>query len=269
MRTEIKELKILLFSMVVFIVLFLSPIESLCAVRTQSVQAEEIQFLTKTRSILTLSKRKLNLQTEMPSSGNKMTEPVDSKRLPAADSNSKLQTDVPTQPQPKAITPKMPSMNSRFASFLLYAALIGIIAAVLFTLRQNLWSFSRSRPVLSKPVDLYNPEGEAITARMEKAQLKADDLAEIGDFAGAIHTLLLQSIAELRSRLGLHIAASLTSREILSKINLPEKTRFVLEDIISCVEVSYFGMYSPGIEDYRLCRGNFDVLIQSLAKELV
>jgi hypothetical protein len=59
------------------------------------------------------------------------------------------------------------------------------------------------------------------------------------------------------------LSASSTSREILRHIDLSSEGRAVFADIVAHVEVSYFGMYEPGEEDYAICRRSFDTLIQT------
>lgn len=211
-------------------------------------EQEKNSFSHKARSFVRVSKNAQGLQTDLPL-----------KEEPLPESKTPFRIDLPQPPLSMAST--------RFASFLLYAAIFVIVLVICVTLRDNLWSFSYSRPLVSGIE--RDVSAAAVSERMEKAQLRADDLAAEGDYAEAIHILLLQSMRELRLRLGLSIAASLTSREILSRVALPSQGRAVLADIISSVEVSYFGTHSPSADDYQVCREKFDVFVGTLAQGAV
>lgn len=92
----------------------------------------------------------------------------------------------------------------------------------------------------------------------------ANDLASQGRYVEAMHSLLLLSFAEIREKLGIGFADSLTSREILRRIPLPESGKKSLKDIIARVELSYFGAYPATAGDYNACRESFDALMQLL-----
>jgi hypothetical protein len=109
----------------------------------------------------------------------------------------------------------------------------------------------------------------AVAARMDKARSGADELARRGDFAKAMHSMLLQSVNELRRRLEAPIASSLTSREILARVPLSPEARALFAGIIDRVEISHFGPYLPGEEDYTACRRSFEELTRTLRQERV
>jgi hypothetical protein len=106
--------------------------------------------------------------------------------------------------------------------------------------------------------------GAADPAEITLAQ--ADELAARGFFVEAIHLLLLHSLAEIRRRLGLEFADSLTSREILRRARLPEEVTSALRSIVTRVELSYFGGYPAAEPDYQSCRAGFEALSSVLAK---
>jgi hypothetical protein len=185
----------------------------------------------------------------------------------------KLQTEMPEDTE--EVSPedyhkfKFPQWAVKIAGFLRqYAKLIlfasvGIIAAVvLINLKNNLWSFSRSQKLSFGGDKMADPSGAV--ARMEQAQAEAEDLAGEGSFAQAMHMLLLRSVNEMRGRLSSPIAASLTSREILSHLGLSAEEREAFAAIVGCVEISYFGAHTPGEDEYTACRGNFDALASLL-----
>jgi hypothetical protein len=85
----------------------------------------------------------------------------------------------------------------------------------------------------------------------------ADELARAGRYAEAIHTLLLRTLVELVRATRTRVPASLTSREILDRVPLVPAARAALYQVVSTVEVSYFGDEVPGAPDYERCRGEF------------
>lgn len=145
---------------------------------------------------------------------------------------------------------------------LLWGAVILGVAVTLWSLRDSLPAFSRSRRIKAGdvPAGFSDPSG-----RMEEAQLEADDLARRGQYGEAMHVLLLKSLAEIRLRLGTSFAVSLTSREILRKVSLPQSGTGALGAIVQSVEQTYFGGRPAGHEDYLGCRQEFETLRRSLA----
>ena len=97
-----------------------------------------------------------------------------------------------------------------------------------------------------------------------EAMTTADELARQGRFVEAMHTLLLQSLADMRQRLDERFADSLTSREILRSSRLPDSGRASLREIIARVEWTYFGHHPAGPADYEACREKFSELSQAL-----
>jgi hypothetical protein len=79
-----------------------------------------------------------------------------------------------------------------------------------------------------------------------------------------MHMLLLHGLAHIRSRLDQQFSDSLTSREILYSTNLPEAARASLRDVVTRVELTYFGRQSAGLADYTACRESFNTLTRSL-----
>jgi hypothetical protein len=181
--------------------------------------------------------RRLGLQTDMPG-GEKEMEAEDSK--------------------PWGL--RFSGFSPRVASFLLYSALAMILVILLAHLKFSPWSASRSRRFTSGRDDGTSGASSARSERMRRAGARADDLAAAGDFAGAMHLILIESVGELRNRLATPIAASLTSREILERAPLSQEERSALADIVSGVEISYFGAYRPGAEEYAACRHSFESL---------
>ena len=104
----------------------------------------------------------------------------------------------------------------------------------------------------------------AAAGTLAAAQDNADDLASQGRFVEAMHVLLLQSVSEMRKRLDVPFADSLTSREILRRAPVSDIARGALADIIAAVERAYFGDYAVEASDYRLCRARVTALSEAL-----
>lgn len=175
-----------------------------------------------------------------------------------------IQAQMPT-PEPKAsswLDWLKFDISADTGRILLWGAVILGVAVTIWSLRDSLPAFSRSRRIKAGETlsGLSDP-----SARMEEAQLEADDLAGRGQYGEAMHVLLLKSLAEIRLRLGTSFAVSLTSREILRKVSLPQTGTGALGAIVQSVEQTYFGGRPAGREDYLGCRQEFETLKRSLA----
>lgn len=187
----------------------------------------------------------------------------------------KLQTDFPSgqtmktenriDPQRRSFDLSWLNFLSDFAVIILWTAVFIIVTVIAVVVYNNLRSSRRFRgPDHAKQAG--DDALATVAVRMDKAQGEADELASRGSFAEAMHVLLLQSVTELRRRLDVSIAASLTSREILHRIGLFPEGRAMFADIIHRVEISYFGAYQPDQEDYLACRHSFKKLTELLRK---
>jgi len=92
----------------------------------------------------------------------------------------------------------------------------------------------------------------------------ADDLAAQGRYVEAMHVLLLQALAEIRTRLNEQFADSMTSREILRSKTLSDTLRRPLRDVVNRVEWTYFGEHPAEHDDYVACRSSFSELAHAL-----
>ncbi len=82
----------------------------------------------------------------------------------------------------------------------------------------------------------------------------ADRLAAEGNFSEAAHVLLLGSLGELKARFIANLPSSLTSREIIARIPMPEGAKNALSILILSVEISLFGDQGLIQSDYDSCR---------------
>jgi hypothetical protein len=134
-------------------------------------------------------------------------------------------------------------------------------AFVLYTMRDSLTFWRRGDDWSEAGID-GQPGGPRSDA---DALASADELARQGRFVDAMHALLLQGLADIRRRLGIEFADSLTSREILRGARLPPQGRTSLREIVAAVEWTYFGGRSAALADYTACRKSFEDLRLALA----
>ncbi len=182
-----------------------------------------------------------------------------------------IQTEFPPEPSSRRSegyavrgSPASPMQVSPMAaSTMLWIAVGVFLAVVLLTGYQNL-------RIQSKGNKAEKREGRARTdevrTRMNVAREESDVLAERGDYAAAMHVLLLKSVEEMRRRLDISIAQSLTSREILVRSGLEPDAGACLGDIVQRVEISWFGPHLPGADDYARCRESFVALTGFLGR---
>lgn len=172
--------------------------------------------------------------------------------------SSSLQTELPgaaygeDRQLKRPAAGALPWLPANLARLLLFGSLAFILLLLFRHLRGNLRIFSRAGALTRA-----GPAVDAPDARnfLEQTQAEAEELAGAGNFAEAMHVLLLQSLNELRS--AAPVAASLTSREILRRPGLSAAARDALAEIIDRVEISYFGPHQPAEEEYRACRRSF------------
>jgi hypothetical protein len=139
--------------------------------------------------------------------------------------------------------------------FLLLLAFLFAFRDSLVLRRRGIARQSASTPVATTTTD---------SAPMIEAQSDADRLAAEGRFAEAMHTLLLQTLAELRSRLAQGFAPSLTSREVARAVSIPDSARLALQGLVGKVEPIYFGNGSAEAADYASCRAFYSALMHDL-----
>lgn len=93
---------------------------------------------------------------------------------------------------------------------------------------------------------------------IEASLAEADRLSQAGHFGEAIHVLLLCCLGELRRRRSdAQLAPSLTSREILARLSLPERAAAAFAAIVGAVELSHFGGRPADAGQYQSRRADF------------
>ena len=173
-----------------------------------------------------------------------------------------LQVSLPHEAAP---TDYSPLLHLRLPDWLIYV--IGTIAIALIAYIV-LDMIPRWR---ARDDDGWATTGDGLPGGADAAEIslaQADALAARGFFVEAMHLLLLVSLSEIRRRLRLEFADSLTSREILRRARLPEEVTGTLRSIVTRVELSYFGGYPAAQPDYDSCRAGFEALSSVLARNM-
>ncbi|PRH85034.1 hypothetical protein C5L14_24140 [Labrys okinawensis] len=187
--------------------------------------------------------------------------------------NLGLQPDLPgnkgevvtpkTEPKPDERAPRIWSpWLGTLLSILLYAAIAAGLIFAIWTMRDRLPVLGRRKLVARVETDVSAQA--ASVERMVVAQIEADELARQGRLAEAMHALLLRSLIEVRKRLNVSFADSLTSREILRALSLPDRGKQALADIIGRVEPVYFGESLAEERDYAACRQSYEILTEAM-----
>jgi hypothetical protein len=201
---------------------------------------------------------RLGLQTEMPDqSAASTSKPQTKTQDPAINAPA-------DQPADKRTTFDLLEALG-FLRYLLWAIVIVGVPGIVWSLRGGLQLIGRSQKIAVE--EGASPALEQ-SNRMTEARLEVDDLARQGRYSEAMHLLLLNSLGEMRRQLGISFAVSLTSREILRRVQLPAAGRHSLTTIIRSVERTHFGGEDADLNDYSDCRIHFEKLKQSLGTAL-
>lgn len=158
--------------------------------------------------------------------------------------------------------PQPPSITADSANTMLWIAMAVFVLVLAMTIAENLRLDRRSERRKASRED--ETERDAVKERMAVARNDADAMAGDDNYADAMHILLLQSLNEMRRRLRISFAVSLTSREILQRTRLDREAYAALSDIIARVEISYFGTHHPDREEYLACRQSYATLTRVL-----
>ncbi|MFV1957947.1 MAG: DUF4129 domain-containing protein [Planctomycetota bacterium] len=171
------------------------------------------------------------------------------------------QTEPPTDAEP--LRPQKPPSGRGLAPLFraLFYVLIGIGVLLLVLGIATRWGGGRPTHRAAEPGRARAPPDEAELAGPREA---AAALARAGGFTEAVHVLLLETLAILAARW--EIPTSLTSREILGRLELGPPAHAALEALVRAVEVSLFGGREPGRAEYEACFEHFERLREALAQ---
>jgi hypothetical protein len=112
---------------------------------------------------------------------------------------------------------------------------------------------------LPPEAEVHDRMQAASAAIIERPLGDADELARRGEFAEAIHVLLLRTLQELARSAAVRVAPATTSREVLARVPLLADARSALAGLITAVEITHFGDEPANAADYERCRQQFTV----------
>ena len=132
---------------------------------------------------------------------------------------------------------------------------IAIAAVVLLTLL----AIAFREPIAARisPPAFHGEPSLPEEAPADPAELlaRADSLAALGQYAEAMHCVLLAAFAKVAPH---HSSDSKTSWEILRSLTLSPAQHRALLDLVVRVERAWFGRRPADSNDYHLARGSFD-----------
>lgn len=181
----------------------------------------------------------------------------------AAFSDGDLQTELPAD-QFSGFRWDGPSwLGGAIGRFFEVLGILGLVALAGLIIYWMSDRFVSRRRVKRKVAEEKSLAGTRLAIGLDEI----NSLAERGAYADAIHLLLLETLTELCRLAEIDLDASLTSREIVATIPMPEAAKAALADLVAAVEVSYFGEADVTNSDFLRCRERFDVFVESLAGE--
>jgi Domain of unknown function (DUF4129) len=134
---------------------------------------------------------------------------------------------------------------------------VGVLLAVFYLGREVPAWLGRRRQLKTGATPMVQGSPFAADSQLLDALGRADRLAAEGQFAEALHLLLLHSIDYLKRHLGGVYGPSSTAREILQRARLPDGGRNSLGAIVDAAEVSYFGGRPVDGGVYAACRRHY------------
>ncbi len=165
---------------------------------------------------------------------------------------------------PALTHPKQPPRDVRFnidlgslPTTILIGLAIVVIALVLMGLRSGGLSWGAAVEPPQAPEETpAETRRETLKARLDDA----DHSAQAGDWAAAIHILLLTSIELLRRRIGQVVPVAMTARELVGRARLEEQARADFAALVSAAELCHFGGRPADRSLYDRCRVHYERL---------
>lgn len=137
---------------------------------------------------------------------------------------------------------------------LIAGAVVVLIVALVPPLRE--WALDllrRRKPVAGSAAPEWTPEETRVRALLADA----DTRAAAGDYDGAVHIVLLRSIADIEAWRGKALTPSLTARDIAAADELPDGARGVFARIAAVVERSIFAGQRLSADDWQAARADY------------
>lgn len=154
--------------------------------------------------------------------------------------------------------------TSSIASVLMWVLVSVIVLALITVIMREIVQ----RPASARAPPADDPADEPLLALQVAAGTldDAERFAQQGDFAQAIHTLLLRTFETIGRQAALPHA--LTSREILRRVRADREAMQALAHLVNSVEVCIFGAVEPGADEYQLCRASFEQVLSARGVEV-
>jgi len=161
----------------------------------------------------------------------------------------------PPKPQPP---PRLWHIDlGPFVNYLLIGLVVVVLAIVVLRLMSGEWTL---RHRMEPPAPEQQAPGTARREQLRERLQSADREAVAGDWASAIHILLLTSIDLLRRRVGQDVPDAMTSRELVGEARLPVEARADFAALVAAAELCHFGGRAADRSLYERCRIHYERL---------
>jgi hypothetical protein len=161
----------------------------------------------------------------------------------------------PPKPQPP---PRLWHIDlGPFVNYLLIGLVVVVLVIVVLRLMSGEWTL---RHGVEPPAPEQQAPGTARREQLRERLHSADREAVAGDWASAIHILLLTSIDLLRRRVGQDVPDAMTSRELVGEARLPAETRADFAALVAAAELCHFGGRAADQSLYESCRSHYERL---------
>ncbi|HLG44955.1 MAG TPA: DUF4129 domain-containing protein [Reyranella sp.] len=164
----------------------------------------------------------------------------------------------PPKPQPPPRLWHLPSDLGAIVDYLLIGLVVVVLVVVALRLLSGEWTLSRR--AAEPPAPEQQTPGTARREQLQERLQSADRAAVAGDWASAIHILLLTSIDLLRRRVGQDVPDAMTSRELVGEARLPAETREDFAALVAAAELCHFGGRAADQPLYERCRAHYERL---------
>lgn len=177
---------------------------------------------------------------------------------------SGYQRDMPAPQAMPPPTPRRPPdeiyvpASDGLFTFLLAGALVIALVMIAMRLLGGGWRLSKPDEAVEKAAATGESRAERVEviARLDDA----DQAAAAGDWARAIHILLLTTIERLRRQTGQGVPVALTGRELIHHMRLGEQARGDLAALVGAAELCHFGGRSADRALYDRVRTHYERL---------
>ena len=164
----------------------------------------------------------------------------------------------PPKPQPPPRTWKLSFDLGPIVNYLLIGLVVVVLVIVALRLLSGEWTLSRRGA--EPPAPEQQTPGTARREQLRERLQSADREAVAGDWASAIHILLLTSIDLLRRRVGQDVPDAMTSRELVGEARLPAEAREDFAALVAAAELCHFGGRAADQPLYERCRTHYERL---------